>query len=306
MSVLFLSVICSSANAQATRTWVSGVGDDVNPCSRTAPCKTFAGAISKTAAGGEINALDPGGYGAVTITKSITIDGGGTMASILAAGTNGVMINANATSDKVILRNLSINGANTGLNGIKYIAAASLIVQNCHITRFQNSLIDANLTASANLTIDGLTGGFANTAPADAGIRLNTSSGTIRASISNSLLHNLLIGIHVQDNVIATIKKTTMQGNGAASTGVRVGTVAASGSSATHLEGVTISNMNDGVRVTTAGGAVQVSLSNCNILNSLVAASNAGPGVTVTSFANNRFANNAADTKGPFTTKAQQ
>ncbi|WP_315713972.1 MULTISPECIES: hypothetical protein [unclassified Bradyrhizobium] len=85
----FLILASPGAHAQATRTWVSGVGDDVNPCSRTAPCKTFAGAISKTAAGGEIDVLDPGGYGAVTITKSITIDGGGTMASILASATNG-------------------------------------------------------------------------------------------------------------------------------------------------------------------------------------------------------------------------
>src|SRR5574339_373052 len=80
-------------HAQATRTWVSGVGDDANPCSRTAPCKTFAGAISKTATAGEINVLDPGGFGAVTITKSITIDGAGAQASILAANTNGVIIN---------------------------------------------------------------------------------------------------------------------------------------------------------------------------------------------------------------------
>src|SRR5437016_7127525 len=83
---LTLLVIClrpSAAHAQATRTWVSGVGDDANPCSRTAPCKTFAGAISKTAAGGEIDALDPGGYGAVTITKSITLEGAGTFASVL-------------------------------------------------------------------------------------------------------------------------------------------------------------------------------------------------------------------------------
>src|SRR6059036_1925940 len=65
----------TAAQAQATRTWVSGVGDDVNPCSRTAPCKTFAGAISKTAVNGEINCLDPGGFGAVTISKGLTIDG---------------------------------------------------------------------------------------------------------------------------------------------------------------------------------------------------------------------------------------
>src|SRR3954451_11219280 len=80
--------------AQATRTWVSGVGDDVNPCSRTAPCKTFAGSISKTAAGGEIDCLDPGGFGAVTITKAITIDCSGTFGSILASGTNGIIVNA--------------------------------------------------------------------------------------------------------------------------------------------------------------------------------------------------------------------
>src|SRR5882724_11080869 len=75
------------ANAQATRTWVSGVGDDANPCSRTAPCKTFAGAISKTAGGGEINVLDPGGFGGVTITKSITISST-FEAGVLVSGTN--------------------------------------------------------------------------------------------------------------------------------------------------------------------------------------------------------------------------
>src|SRR6476469_6168498 len=85
--------VTSLANAQATRTWVSGVGDDANPCSRTAPCKTFAGAISKTATNGEIDAIDSGGFGAVTITKSITIDGAGVMAGILNAGTTGVIIN---------------------------------------------------------------------------------------------------------------------------------------------------------------------------------------------------------------------
>src|SRR5687768_8978735 len=88
-----LFAFASLANAQATRTWVSGVGDDVNPCSRTAPCKTFAGAISKTATNGEINCLDPGGFGTINITKSITIDCEDTQGSILAAGTTGVIIN---------------------------------------------------------------------------------------------------------------------------------------------------------------------------------------------------------------------
>src|SRR5262245_53228880 len=98
-ALLFILAFASFAQAQATRTWVSGVGDDVNPCSRTAPCKTFAGAISKTAAGGEIDALDPGGFGAVTATKSITIDGttGAGFGSILASGVNGVNINDSAS-----------------------------------------------------------------------------------------------------------------------------------------------------------------------------------------------------------------
>src|SRR5579864_6919239 len=109
------------AGAQASRTWVSGVGDDANPCSRTAPCKTWAGAISKTAPGGEMDALDPGGFGALTITKAITIDGGGgQVASVLVSGTNGINVQAGA-SDTVILRNLRFDGlANSGLSGINF------------------------------------------------------------------------------------------------------------------------------------------------------------------------------------------
>ncbi len=109
-TVTLLLLSASVASAQASRTWVSGVGDDANPCSRTAPCKTFAGAISKTAAGGKISVLDPGGYGAVTITKSITINGAGTLAGILAAGTNGIVVNALAT-DTVVIKKTSRSSA---------------------------------------------------------------------------------------------------------------------------------------------------------------------------------------------------
>src|ERR1700759_1166815 len=108
----FLTPLLASApaHAQESRTWVSGVGDDANPCSRTAPCKTFPGAISKTAAQGEINVLDPGGFGQLTITKSIVVDGsGGNIAGVLAASGNGININALVT-DVVTLRNLDING----------------------------------------------------------------------------------------------------------------------------------------------------------------------------------------------------
>src|SRR5882672_2231991 len=135
-TILAFCAWSGSAEAQATRTWVSGVGDDANPCSRTAPCKTFAGAISKTAAGGEIDALDPGGFGALTITKSITLDGGGgQVASVLVSGTNGIVISAGA-ADTITLRNLRINGIGSGINGVQYLAGAALIVENCDIFGF--------------------------------------------------------------------------------------------------------------------------------------------------------------------------
>ena len=130
----------SIASAQATRTWVSGVGDDVNPCSRTAPCKTFAGAISKTAAGGEISVLDPGGFGAVTITKSITISGVGQNASILATtGQNGIIISAGPT-DLVTLRHLQLNGAGSGGVGIRMLAGAGLVVDDVNVFGFDTGI----------------------------------------------------------------------------------------------------------------------------------------------------------------------
>jgi hypothetical protein len=173
---LFVALALSSAaHAQATRTWVSGVGDDANPCSRTAPCKTFAGAISKTAAGGEIDALDPGGFGGLTITKSITIDGGGgQIASALVSGTPGFTINA-GNSDMVTLRNLQINGTGTGTTGINLINGSQLIVDHCTISGFTQavSLYPSGLASASlglvslkNVTIQNCASGLLVTAGA--------------------------------------------------------------------------------------------------------------------------------------------
>src|SRR2546421_620312 len=141
--LVFTLAFASAAHAQATRSWAPGAGDDANPCSRTAPCKTFAGAIPKTADGGEIDCIDPGGFGTVTITKSITIDGNGTFASILAAGTNGVNVNDSASGAAnthiVRLRNLSINGAGTGFSGINFTSAKQLYIENCQVFGFRGN-----------------------------------------------------------------------------------------------------------------------------------------------------------------------
>lgn len=133
-----LTAVClfaSPAAAQASRTWVSGVGDDVNPCSRTAPCKTFAGAISKTAANGEISVLDPGGFGAVTITKSISIVAEGNEGGILASLTNGITINS--PTAVVYIRGLIIEGKGDGINGINIVAAKNVLIENTVIRGFR-------------------------------------------------------------------------------------------------------------------------------------------------------------------------
>jgi hypothetical protein len=155
-AALFLLSIATFASAQASRTWVSGVGDDVNPCSRTAPCKTWAGAISKTASGGEIDALDPGGFGAVTITKPITLDGNG-WGSIVVSGTNAINVNfTSPATGEVAIRNMSINGIGLGVSGVSVTAAGStqghVILENDAIFSFTTRAVA--LTGSTPLDVD--------------------------------------------------------------------------------------------------------------------------------------------------------
>jgi hypothetical protein len=137
----------TAAHAQATRTWVSGVGNDADVCSRTAPCKTFAGAISRTAAGGEINVLDPGGFGAVTITKSITIRSDHIEAGVLVAGTNGIIVNA-GPADRVVLEGLDIEGLGTGLDGVRVLAGKEVYIIRCSIRHFTQNGV--NMASSTN------------------------------------------------------------------------------------------------------------------------------------------------------------
>lgn len=218
------------ADAQATRTWVSGVGDDVNPCSRTAPCKTFAGAISKTAAGGEINCLDPGGFGALTITKSITVDCTGTFGSSLASLTNGFIVNG-ATA-VVRLRGLQINGAGNGLNGVKIIAATRVVIENVVIDGFTLSGINVENTAAtqvlvnnssirnnAGAGINGVPTGTAEIAVTNSFFTGNgtavvaNANATIRLS-GNSIMHNTVGLSYAKQGKIISFKDNAIDANG--------------------------------------------------------------------------------------------
>ena len=218
------------AQAQATRTWVSGVGDDVNPCSRTAPCKTFAGAISKTAAGGEIDVLDPGGFGALTITKSITIDGGGgQVASIVVAGTNGFVVAAGAT-DVVVIKNIRFqglfgngSGGTTGINAIRFTSGLKLVVENCEIYGFNSNGIDianttaGNFTAITNTQIMNINGG---------GVFVE-SAGTSEVDISEARIYATKFGVSTAANNTVVVSRSII--SNAATQGVHAdvnGTVA--------------------------------------------------------------------------------
>jgi hypothetical protein len=203
------------AHAQATRTWVSGVGDDVNPCSRTAPCKTFAGAISKTATNGEINCLDPAGYGAVTITKSITIDCEDTQGSILAAGTTGVIVNITVATDtlkQVRLRGISINGAATGVRGINFIAGSSLHLDEMFIHGFTNEGVLMN-SAGGDLTVrdsnfTGNGGAAIRTLSTTAG-----SAGIIHVSVTRTTANRNQQGIRFEGNSFGVVSNSTASNN---------------------------------------------------------------------------------------------
>jgi hypothetical protein len=202
-------VFPSFAAAQATRTWVSGVGDDVNPCSRTAPCKTFAGAISKTAPGGTIDVLDPGGFGAVTITKSITIDGGHAIAGVLASGTNGIVVNAGPT-DAVILRNLFIDGAGspgpapTGLVGVSFLAGGSLYVEHSVIQNFTNWGINFTPSGAGQLFVTDVT-----VRKTMGGIFVGTAGVTTLATIVDSLIEeNGRAAVRADVGAIVTVRRT--------------------------------------------------------------------------------------------------
>lgn len=198
------------ASAQATRTWVSGVGDDANPCSRTAPCKTFAGAISKTAASGEINCLDPGGFGAVTITQAITIDCGGTFGSTLVSGTNGIVINANTSTDVITLRNLRINGLGTGLSGVAYFGAKAVHLENVDIFGFTVAGVDVATSAAAKLTADNVT-----VTDNAAGFAISTTAGTAVADLYHVKVSNSTgDGIRTGANASVLVRDSNISLNG--------------------------------------------------------------------------------------------
>jgi parallel beta helix pectate lyase-like protein len=288
-------LMAAHAEAQATRTWVSGVGDDVNPCSRTAPCKTFAGAISKTAVHGEINCLDPGGFGAVTITKSITIDCHEIVGSTLNSLVTGVIINfdnftaAGEVQKTVRLRNINFNGANTGTNGIRIIGGAAATGTEVFI---EDCLIDGNFGSPGRGISDERSGGgelnVSNTTIRNntaEGIRVVPASGTVKvdATLENVRVHNSNVGVLAGGSARVMINRSVVSGNTGA------GVQADGGSRVNFNSSVSSSN---GTGLATVGGIIR--FSDSDIVSNATALS--GPTL---SFQNNRITGNTAAGTAP-------
>lgn len=295
------------AAAQATRTWVSGVGDDVNPCSRTAPCKTFAGAISKTAAGGEINCLDPGGFGAVTITKSITIDCHFTEGGVLAGG-NGIVVNA-GVNDVVVIRGLDIFGVNPPSNGIRFIAGGALHVEDCVIKRFNaansfgisfqpsgtSRLYLRNVSISENG--NGATGGGILIQPTGA-------AGSARFQLDNVALQNnanIAIRIDTTGNTSPAGILGVIENAQIATSTVGISSLTPVGNSGVRvvIDNVTVSE--NGTGIVSNGGSSALIVSNSTIFSNTTGVSRLNNGVMNT-FNNNILTGN--DTNGTFTLPA--
>jgi hypothetical protein len=281
----------------ATRTWVSGVGDDANPRSRTAPCKTFAGAISKTDPSGEIDALDPGGYGAVTITKSMTIDGRGTLASILNSATTGIVVNA-GVNDVVIIRNVTLNGAGSGVRGIRFLAGAALHLENVQV--FGNSgpgiLVDANMAVefvAVNVTVERNGNSGIIVQPGAAG-SAQVALERVRAQ------NNQGSGIEIRDRTKGTIVDCLMAGNSSH------GLVVSTGPGASEVgvdRSASCSNGSVGIRAAGSPNAV-VRIANLDVFNN-GGGVQATEGSTIASYGNNRIAGNGTN-GSPTTTIGQQ
>ena len=290
VAALFVVGIASIAHAQATRTWVSGLGDDVNPCSRTAPCKTFAGAISKTAAGGEIDALDPAGYGAVTITKSITIDGNATLAAILASGTTGIIING--AGIVVTLRGLSINGAGTspGIVGVRIISAGKVFIERSVIFGFQQG-------TGRGVSDERTSGSFFMT---DTIVRNNSQSGVVflmpagGTGVKGSF-HNCRFegngngGLVLSGGAVVTVKDSVATGN------TQAGFFADSGPGlATQLNLQDCVTANNGQGITVGNGST-VRISQTQITNNTIGLNTSGTGLISSYGTNNITANGSGN-----------
>lgn len=294
-----MAMTAAPASAQATRTWVSGVGDDVNPCSRTAPCKTFAGAISKTATDGEINCLDPGGFGGLTITKSISIVCQYTEGGVLSAGAgvNGFVVNATSSS-RIYLRGLDFHGAGSAQNGLRVLVAGSVTMEDSVIRSYNASLgngISFQPSGTTNLTLNNVTLDNNGLGAGGAGILVQptgTGSGRVvmnNVRVTNNPNNGLIVNTtgNTGTGITVVIEDSTFSGN---AQGISLVGPAATATAVVHVDGSTIAN-NTVVGITTNGPTATVRVNDTTITGNAMGVNPLG-GSQIGTFGNNRLIGN--------------
>lgn len=283
---IFPSLAVVPAHAQATRTWVSGIGDDANPCSRTAPCKTFAGAISKTAAAGEINCLDPGGFGAVTVTKSMTISCEAGTAGVLVAGTNGIVFQG-ASTDYLFLKGLDLEGSGSGVNGILFNSGALLHVEDCVIRHFSGSGIRIQSSTAASFVVTRTTVFDNGTGTSGAGITIAptaTVEGTIDRLVANRNVVGILANGTSGGSFNFSVRDSVLNGNSQAGLSI------SSGAAVTWAMLARVVAMNNGTGLLETGATAQL-----RVGQSEISGNGTGVSGTVLSYGTNQLNGNGAD-----------
>jgi len=284
--VVIAAIYAAPAQAAATRTWVSGTGDDINPCSFTLPCQTFNGAIAKTDPGGEISVMGSGGYGTVLITKAITINGEGNLAGILASGGTAITVAAGA-GDRVILRNLHLNGAGVGNTGINIISAGGVTIDNCFIYGFKGGFVGGvgvNVAAGANVQVDVRNTNITNSS---FGFLAQTTGGFVSASLENVRMNDLPgVGVGAQSSgVFISVRNAFIKNAGFAA-------ILGSGpSSQINVDHSELTNSAIAVSVTASGATIR--LNDNAIYNNTTDLAISGGG-TIATANNNKAGGNGA------------
>ncbi len=301
-ALLLLLGASPAAHAQLTRTWVSASGSDANDCSRLTPCRNLSVAFSRSAAGGEIDVLDSGDFGSLTITKTISLVAPGVLGGIQLSSGTAITVNAGA-SDKVVLRGLTLDGLGSGANGVTFTAGGFLYVENCTINNFGGYGIDfAPTSGSGKLFVmdsvirnngAGVTGG---------GLHLSATTGTgFVATVDGLRTENNVFGIKAETLGIITVRNSVAANNGFA--GFSAVNTSGSGTLRMVLENSTVTH--NGTNGVSASGTASVALGN------VVATDNAtGVNIAATatgiSFGINRIWGNGVDVTGTITNIGQQ
>lgn len=277
LALIFVS-LAHPAIAANFRSWVSGKGLDSNPCTQTLPCRTFQAAHDATLNGGEVDVLDPGDYGPLTINRSITIDGG-EMAYIGAAS---VAITVNSQSASVVIRNLSLVTNSIGYTKAIWVSAAqSLSAESVRIRRYTHGIsVDDAGSAPPRVYVKHVTTHDTGYPIFTVGNVATDPNRRISLTVEGLAAHNATSGISVTGTA-ANVTRSLI------STCVNNG-ITGSSASEINLSDSTIAFAGTGVQ---AGPGVKVRIAGNNLHNNTTALLT-GSGGIIDSFGNNRIAGN--------------